>query len=693
MPPHKQPSQAPAQPHGSAGLTGLLRERFGFPSFRTYQEEVCGAVAAGQDALLVMPTGSGKSLCYQLPGLALGGMTLVISPLIALMEDQTAKLKARGFAAERIHSGCSREASRSACRTWLDGSLDFLAIAPERLSVPGFPEMLARRKPSLVAVDEAHCISHWGHDFRPDYRLLKDRLPLLRPAPVIALTATATVRVQQDIVEQLGIGSAMRFIRGFRRENLAVEAAEVPRGERLHRAIETLSPPERRPALVYAPTRKQAEAAAEAFGQRFPTRCYHAGMDAAARQKAQEDFLCGKAEVVVATIAFGMGIDKPDIRTVVHLSLPGTVEGYYQEIGRAGRDGAPARAVLFYGWVDRKLHESFLERGYPPGATLAHLCARVPPDGLDRETLLATSGLDAETAAAALDKLWIHGGVLVDGEDRVLPGKARWQESYETIRAYRQDQIEEIFGYARGSGCRMLRLVRYFGDTRDKRRCGHCDECLPGATVGRAFHAPSPAERRMAERVLEALEERDGLSTGVLYRQADPGEKLERRAFEQLLEALARAAAVHLSDDEFEKDGQVIRFRRVHLSPQAHEALRREAFAMDGAAPIPETPRTNAAVVVRKAASKRRVSRPDRTQTPPPEIAGPDRGLVDRLRAWRLAQAKGERIPAFRIMTDQVLLALASQRPQTPAELLGLRGVGPRFVEKFGREVLELLRR
>src|ERR1700759_5034733 len=295
----------------SARLTDLLARNFGFSSFRANQEAVCRAAVDGDDVLLVMPTGAGKSLCYQLPAIARGGTALVISPLIALMDDQASKLTSLGFRAARIHSGLDRETSRQVCREYLNGSLHFLFIAPERLRVPGFPEMLARRKPSLIAIDEAHCISQWGHDFRPDYRLLGQRIPLLRPAPVIGLTATATPRVQDDIASQLGLAREGRFIHGFRRTNIAVEVVEMRPSERGDAGRKILSDPERRPAIFYAPPRKEADALGASLQEGFPAAAYHAGMTPYERERVQSGFLSGRLEVIVATIAFGMGVDKP----------------------------------------------------------------------------------------------------------------------------------------------------------------------------------------------------------------------------------------------------------------------------------------------------------------------------------------------------------------------------------------------
>src|SRR5580658_6319001 len=327
-------SASAAMDHATADLplNALLARTFGFPDFRANQEEVCRAAISGRDLLLVMPTGAGKSLCYQLPAVARGGTALVISPLIALMEDQAAKLAARGLRVARIHSGLERAVARQACADYLQGTLQFLFIAPERLRVPGFPEMLAKRRLALIAIDEAHCISQWGHDFRPDYRMLGQYLPGLRgegdAAPVLAMTATATPRVQADIVAQLQMAEPTLFIHGFRRENLAIEVVELPVPERAGAIARLLAKPERRPAIVYATSRKQAERLAEElYGNqgRIAAAAYHAGLDAETRERVQTAFQAGELEVVVATIAFGMGIDKADIRTVIHAGLPGKI--------------------------------------------------------------------------------------------------------------------------------------------------------------------------------------------------------------------------------------------------------------------------------------------------------------------------------------------------------------------------------
>jgi len=506
-------------------LDGLLRSAFGHEAFRPLQAEVCRAVTQGRDVLLVMPTGAGKSLCYQLPGLARAGTTLVISPLIALMEDQVSALQDHGIAAERIHSGRDQLASRAVCRDYLDGNLDFLFIAPERLAVPGFPEMLAKRPPVLIAVDEAHCISHWGHDFRPDYRMLSERLPMLRPAPVIALTATATPLVQRDIVEQLAIPEAKLFIHGFRRTNIAVEVVEAKpsaRGAVVRRVLEDAG---RRPAIVYSPTRKETEALAAELNGTFPAAAYHAGMTSTARDRAQRAFQDGGVEVIVATIAFGMGIDKPDIRTVIHTGMPGTLEGYYQEIGRAGRDGDPARAILLYSWADRRTHEFFLGRDYPEPSVLAKVYGALSERARPAEELCAELGLDDEVFTTALEKLWIHRGALVDPEENATRGRPDWRVPYEAQLAHRQEQIERMTAFASGRGCRMLHLVRHFGDQHDSgEACETCDQCAPNKCLVNSFRKPEGTEIEVLAAALDLLRERDGLTSGQLHRQAAEGD-------------------------------------------------------------------------------------------------------------------------------------------------------------------------
>ncbi len=682
-------SEAPlaSRPARSGDLDELLQTSFGFPSFRPYQEDVCRATAGGADVLLVMPTGAGKSLCYQLPGVARGGTTLVVSPLIALMEDQVAQLQKRGFSAERIHSGRDRASSRAACKAYLDGTLDFLFIAPERLKVPGFPEMLARRKPTLIAVDEAHCISQWGHDFRPDYRMLGERLPALRPAPIIALTATATPTVQDDIVKELRLDSPTRFIHGFRRTNIGVEVVERSPGDRAEVVHRLLADPAQRPAIVYAPTRKEAEQLAKALSKRLRAAAYHAGLSASVRDAVQSAFLGGSLEVIVATTAFGMGIDKANVRTVLHTALPATLEGYYQEIGRAGRDGAPSRAVLLHSFVDTKTHEFFFERDYPAADVLAQIEKAISADGIPLPELAARSRVKAELFEKALEKLWVHGGALVTPDDMVCRGTADWRGAYALQRAHKREQLSKMRRYGETASCRMLQLVAHFGDQNDGgHACGLCDVCAPTTCIAQVFRAPSAMEVDASARIVAALREYDGRSVGQLHRDLFEG-SLDRRALDHVLGALARAGEVNLVPDAFVKDGATIAFQRVHLA----RALGGGAGALRMVV-IPEPSAATRDRRIRRGKTSKSPARRKRPTEPVPR-GGSVPPLEGALRAWRTLEAKKRRVPAFRILTDKTLLGIASASPTTTDQLLGVAGMGPTLLKKYGVVLLAIVAR
>ena len=606
----------------------ILNEVFGYPAFRGQQGDIVEHVAGGGDCLVLMPTGGGKSLCYQIPSLVRHeaglGAGIVVSPLIALMQDQVAALTELGVRAAFLNSTLTGAEASATERALRDGELDLLYVAPERLMTPRFLDLLERARIGLFAIDEAHCVSQWGHDFRPEYmqlQVLHERFPSV---PRIALTATADAITRDEIIHRLALDEARVFVSSFDRPNIRYRIVEKDnaRSQLLDfiRAEHTNDDGTTDAGVIYCLSRRKVEETAEWLkGQGVRALPYHAGMDFQTRQRHQELFQREEGVVICATIAFGMGIDKPDVRFVAHLDLPKSVEGYYQETGRAGRDGLPANAWMAYGLGDV----------------------------VQQRKMIDESEAD-------------------DAHKRVQTGK-----------------LDALLGLCETAACRRVRLLSYFGESSEP--CGNCDTCLePPATWD------ATREARMALSCVFRARRASGFHFGAGHLidilRGNRTEKVRERGHDTLS---TFGIGVSLSEPEWRGVfRQLVAYGYLTVDHDGFGAF----MLTDASKPVLKGEQTvTLRRYVKPTRTRQAASRTGERADPTTGLGPRERARWERLRAWRTDTAKRDGVPAYVIFHDATLAEIARSAPGTIEGLRHIPGIGARKLERFGGQLLEVV--